>query len=272
MPTEMKLRKNDRQQRILTALRASPSVRLSSLAKLFGVTKETVRRDIDELSEQGHLSRIYGGAVAPFMNYEPGLRERTKLNQEGRRRMAARAVSLVKDCNVLMIDTGATMAHVCEYLAQTVPDSGNVELTVITNSLKNTTTLATNPAIRVIVCPGTYDDREAAAFGAPTLEFISRYNADALLSSGGGIGVDGVTDANSDAVAIKRAMLARSARNLFVIEAAKVNSVLFERVCTLSEVNELVTDEPILPELALALTASNVKLHVAVAVEQESSA
>jgi DeoR/GlpR family transcriptional regulator of sugar metabolism len=268
----MRLRKSDRRQRILTALRASPSVRLSSLAKLFGVTKETIRRDIDELSEQGHLSRIYGGAVAPFMNYEPGLRERTKLNQEGRRRMAARAVSLVHDFNVLMIDTGATMAHVCEQLAQTVSGSGEVALTVITNSLKNTTTLATNPAIRVIVCPGTYDDREAAAFGSQTVEFISRYNADAFLSSAGGIGVDGLTDANSEAVAVKRAMLARSARNLFVIEAAKFNSVLFERVCTLSEVNELVTDEPILPELSLAVATNNVTLHVAGAAEQESSA
>jgi DeoR family transcriptional regulator, glycerol-3-phosphate regulon repressor len=266
----MKLRKDDRRQRILTELRASPSVRLSSLAGLLGVTKETIRRDIDELSEQGLLSRIYGGAVAPFMNYEPGLRERTKVNQEGRRRMAALAVSLVQDCNVLMIDTGATMAHVCEQLARTVPDSGEVELTVITNSLKNTTTLAANPSIRIVICPGSYDDREAAAFGSQTIEFISRFNADAFLSSGGAVGQDGVTDANSEAVAIKRAMLGRCARNLFVIEAAKFNSVMFERVCSLAEINELVTDEPILPELALALATSNVKLHVALPAEQDS--
>lgn len=259
----MKLRKTERQQRILTEFRSSPSVRLGNLASLFDVTKETIRRDIDELSERGLLSRTYGGAVAPSMNYEPKLTERTKVNPEGRRRMAALAASLVEDCNVLMIDTGATMAHVCEQLSQTVPRSGEIELTVITNSLTNTTTLTANPSIRVIICPGAYDDHEAAAFGPQTVEFISRFNADALLSSGGGIAAEGITDANSEAVAIKRAMLARCARSLFVIEAAKFNAVLFERVCLLPEINELVTDVPVVPDLSVALAAAKVKVHVA---------
>jgi DeoR/GlpR family transcriptional regulator of sugar metabolism len=266
---EMKLRKTDRQQRILEEFRTSPSVRLGNLANLFGVTKETIRRDIDELSEQGLLSRTYGGAVAPFMNYEPGLRERTKVNLEGRRRMAAQAVGLVQDCNVLMIDTGATMAHVCEQLAKTIPRTGEVELTVITNSLKNTATLSANASIRVIICPGIYDDGEAAAFGSRTIEFISQFNADVFLTSGGGVSADGVTDANSDAVAVKRAMLARCARNLFAIEAAKFNSGLFEKVCSLEEVDELVTDQPVAPSLGSTLQNSNVRVHVARAGGQQ---
>ena len=47
------------------------------------------------------------------MNYEPGLRERTRVNPEGRRRMARVAVDLIADSTIVMIDTGATMAHVC---------------------------------------------------------------------------------------------------------------------------------------------------------------
>jgi DeoR family transcriptional regulator, glycerol-3-phosphate regulon repressor len=265
----MKLRKNERQQRILTEFRSSPSVRIGDLAILFGVTKETIRRDIDELSNSGLLARTYGGAVAPPMNYEPRLIERTKVNQERRRRMAALTARIVEDCNVLMIDTGATMAHVCEQLSQTVPRSGEVELTVITNSLTNTTTLSTNPSIRVIICPGTYDEREAAAFGPQTIEFISRFNADAFLSSGGGISADGITDANSEAVAIKRAMLARCARSLFVMEAAKFSAALFERVCPLHEISELVTDEPIVPDLSVALATAKVKVHVAGTKERD---
>src|SRR5687768_3740782 len=106
----MKLRKRDRQQKILDEFRISPSVRLGDLADRYEVTKETIRRDIDELSEQGLLARTYGGAVASPMNYEPGIRERSTVNPEGRRRMARVAVNLIADCAIVMIDTGATVS------------------------------------------------------------------------------------------------------------------------------------------------------------------
>src|SRR5687767_3204041 len=99
----MRLRKRDRQQKILDEFRISPSVRLRDLADQYDVTKETIRRDIDELSARGMLARTYGGAVASFMNYEPGLRERTRVNPEGRRRMAQKVVELIADCGIVMV-------------------------------------------------------------------------------------------------------------------------------------------------------------------------
>src|SRR5690606_20369993 len=147
----MKLRKRERQQMILGEFQVSPSVRLGELAERYNVTKETIRRDIDELSAQGLLARTYGGAVASFMNHEPGLRERSQVNPEGRRRMANAAAGLIMDSGILMIDTGSTMEHVSERLAALVPRSGEVELTAITNSLRNATILGGNPSIRVVI-------------------------------------------------------------------------------------------------------------------------
>ena len=82
------MRKDERQERILEQFRSNPSVRLASLADRFAVTKETIRRDIDELAARGLLARTYGGAVASPMNAEPGLAERELVNPDGRRRMA----------------------------------------------------------------------------------------------------------------------------------------------------------------------------------------
>jgi DeoR/GlpR family transcriptional regulator of sugar metabolism len=266
----VKLRKTDRQQKILDEFRISPSVRLGDLAERYGVTKETIRRDIDELSEQGLLARTYGGAVASSMNYEPGLRERTSVNPEGRRRMARVAAGLIADCAIVMIDTGATMSSICEQLAASVPKSGDIELTAITNSLRNAAMLGANPSIRVILCPGNYDDRENAAFGPQTVEFLGRYSVDAVIMSAGGISGENVTDANSEAVAVKRAMLRQANRSILVMDRRKFNFPQFERVCDLGEIDELVTDEPLGPEAATVLAKTRV--HVAAAVRERAEA
>jgi DeoR family glycerol-3-phosphate regulon repressor len=257
----MKLRKRDRQQKILDEFRISPAVRLGDLAGHYNVTKETIRRDIDELSAQGLLARTYGGAVASFMNTEPGLRERARVNPEGRRRMAQLAVDLVVESGVIMIDTGATMAHVCERLAAHVSKSGEVELTAITNSIRNATVLGSNPSIRVVICPGNYDDRENATFGPQTVEFIARFNVDTLVMSAGGLNGDAVTDANSEAVAVKRAMLRQAKRSVLVLEKRKFNFPQFEQVCSLEEIDDLVTDERLTPDVAALVKTT--KVHVA---------
>src|SRR5258708_39951629 len=61
MGGKTKLRKSERQARILGELRASPAIRISALAGEFGVSTETIRRDLDEVNQQGVLSRTYGG-------------------------------------------------------------------------------------------------------------------------------------------------------------------------------------------------------------------
>lgn len=259
----MSQRKDERQQAILSELRAKPSARLQELADLFGVTKETIRRDITELSARGAVSRTYGGALPSYLNHEPGITERALLNPEGRRRMATLAQRLIADCAVIMIDAGSTMAHVCERLVQTVPREGGTALTAITDSLKNAMILGENPAIRVLVCPGAYDAGEMAARGPLALEFIERFHADAVVTSTGGIGAGGAMDANADAAAVKRAMLKQTSRSVFVIESRKFNYTQFETVSPLTSISDLVTDEDVPADLAAALARAGVETHVA---------
>ena len=258
----MGTKKSRRQESILSELRARPSTRLGEFANQFGVSKETIRRDIAELSERGLVARTYGGALPAHLDFEPALSEREHLNPEGRRRMAEIAAGLVADCRVVMIDAGSTMTHVCEGLAANVPRDGGIALTVLTNGVRNMLALAQNPAIRVICCPGTYAEAESGIFGALTVEFIAGFNAEAFLMSASGIGPERVTDANSDAAAVKRAMLRRSGRAILVADAQKHNHVQFETVCALGELGDLVTDTPPPQDLAAALRLNNVRLHV----------
>lgn len=261
----MKLKKADRQQLILSQFRSAPSTRLGELADRLNVSKETVRRDITEMSEKGLLSRTYGGAVASSLNYEPQMRERMQINPEGRRRIGQFAVELVTGVPVLMIDAGSTVASVAEALARSVRRSGEIELTVITNALQNVSILAENPSIRVIVAPGLYDDHEAALFGPLTLEFIAQFRADAVIFGAGGMTAGGIMDAHSDSAAVKRAMLRQANQGILVIDSGKFDYAQFETVCPLSRIDDLVTDGAPPPELAAALEEAGVAVHVATA-------
>ena len=258
----MGLKKRTRQESILSELRSRPSTRLGEFANQFGVSKETIRRDISELSDRGLVARTYGGALPAHLDFEPAMSERAQLNPEGRRRMAEVAAELVRHCHVVMIDTGSTMAHVCERLAANVPRGGVAALTVITNGVRNMQALAQNPSIRIICCPGAYDETEAGVFGALALEFVTGFNAEAFLTSASGIGPDRVTDANSDAAAVKRAMMRQSGRTILVVDGQKHNYVQFETVCALSQLDDMVTDTAPPADLGEALRHGEVRVHV----------
>jgi DeoR/GlpR family transcriptional regulator of sugar metabolism len=257
----MSQRKAARQEGILSELQAQPAARLGELAASFAVSKETIRRDIAELSARGLVARTYGGAFPVSLTHEPGLGARAGINPEGRRRMAEVAERLIRDCSAVMIDTGATMARVCERLAAAVPEGGT-GLTVITNGLRNAAILSDNPAIRILVCPGAYDPHEVATFGPLTLEFVGRFRADAFLTSSGGLDATGAMDPNSDAAAVKRAMLQRAGRSIFVVEHRKFGFVQFETVCGLDAIDVLVTDRVVEPEMAEVLERHGVEVEV----------
>ena len=91
-------------------LRHPPVVQIAELATLFGVSVETVRRDIDGMAEQGLLVRAYGGAAAIQTANEPDLAQRSTILVEERQRMATEALKLVRDGDVLMIDYRLTRA------------------------------------------------------------------------------------------------------------------------------------------------------------------
>ena len=144
----------------MAELRANPTVRVAALARAFGVSTETVRRDLDALSEGGLVSRTYGGAALPAIGVEPSLAQRQRELTAERERIARHAVGLVAARDVLMIDCGSTTWQFARRLA-TLP----MPLTVITNSLGVASTLAANPAIRVVIRPGDYAAGEGGTFG-----------------------------------------------------------------------------------------------------------
>jgi DeoR/GlpR family transcriptional regulator of sugar metabolism len=257
--------KLQRRERIIAELRANPTVRVAALARAFGVSTETVRRDLDALSDGGLVSRTYGGAALPAIGVEPSVAERQRELTRERERIARRAFELLAPREIIMVDCGSTTWHFARRLAiEPLP------LTVVTNSLGIASTLGANPAIRVVVCPGDYASGEGGTFGPETLAFLRRFRADKAVIGAGGLTADGPTEVHSGAAWVKRVMLERARRGILLVDHSKFGQTRHEIICALAELDDLVSDDPPPRPLAKAIAQAEVALHLA-ASESASS-
>lgn len=240
----MRASKSRRQARILSELESAPSLRVGDLADRLEVSTETIRRDLDELTQQGLVNRTYGGAVRP-LGSEPAVSERHALLVEERQRIARAAVPLIAEARVIMIGSGSTTVHVARRIAAEMKN-----VTVITHAFGVATALAHNPTIRVLMAPGDYLAGEGAMVGAHTGAFLSGFFADVAILGASGLTEDGPTDALIESGAVYASMVRRTARTLVVADHSKFDKVFPARYAGWPEIGHLVTDEA--PEGPLA--------------------
>lgn len=254
---QSRLSKKERHELILSEVRRSASIRISRLALRLGVAGETIRRDLIELGDAGLLNRTYGGATISLVTSEPVIAERSQTMIEERARIGRGAAGLIEKGQIVMIDGGSTTYEVARSLSQVKRD-----LTIITNSIGVASVTGANPTFRVILCPGTYDSREASVLGEDTVEFVKRYNADIAIIGASSLSSDGPSDMISGATAVKRAMIARALSTALVVTNDKFGRNSLERVCALGELSDIVTDREPQPALRAVIEAAGTELHV----------
>ena len=257
------MKKLHRHEQMLVDLAKVGAIRIVEQADLYGVTPETIRRDIETLSNEGKLVRTYGGAILSSIADEPSANARTKLHTTERKIIAIEAAELVKHMSVIMVDGGSTTSFFANQLTMRYFNQTGFALTVITNSYDVARALAKSAAIRIIMCPGDFDARENAVFGARTIEFLRGYSASAAVFSAGGVSEEGVMDVNSDAAWVKRAMIKQADRSILMVNDAKIGVRQLERVGGLSIIDQLVCNSPPPKRFGKALKADGVSVRVA---------
>lgn len=246
-----------RQEAILAELRASPAIRIVELANAHNVSTETIRRDLDELSAAGLISRTYGGATGAPLASEPLLDERYRSNQAQRLVLAKAVVPLIRDGDSLMIDAGATTIYVAGRLAAECSN-----LSIVTTSFGVASALAANPTFRIRVCPGEYDPRDGGVGGPDTISYLAQFQVTHTVIGASRLDARGPSDFNATSVSIKRAMIRQAAQTILVLDHEKLEQAAFERICPLSEIDRLVTDRPPPEALARALAKAKVEVHL----------
>jgi DeoR/GlpR family transcriptional regulator of sugar metabolism len=250
----MKKPKRVRQERILTELNQAPSLRVAELARLLDVSTETIRRDLDELTEEGLLNRTYGGAVRS-LSTEPSVTERHTLFVAERERIARAAVRALEGAQVLMIGSGSTTVHTARRIGVEMKN-----ITVLTHSFGVATVLAINPTIKVVMLPGDYHAAEGATVGAHTVSFLNGFYADFAILGASGLGPDGPSEALLECGAVYTAMVARAARTLVVADHSKHDRLFPARYAPWRAIDTVVTDQAPSPTLRESLDHNAVRL------------
>lgn len=259
MLDKARLSKKERHERIISELMASATLRVSELAAELGVSTETIRRDLFELSEKGLINRTYGGAVRP-LGTEPSVSERHRMMVAEREAIAAATVKFIKPNEVVAVGAGATTTHVARRMAAECRD-----LTVITHSFSVATVLAANPTIAVLMCPGRYHGREGMMVGSETIEFLQSYNANWAILGATGVTAEGLSDAEAAAASVYKAMMLRAAETICVADRSKFSQQALAIWARWHDIGRLVTDTPPTGAVARAMERARVDLTVATA-------
>ncbi|HUA53577.1 MAG TPA: DeoR/GlpR family DNA-binding transcription regulator [Candidatus Sulfotelmatobacter sp.] len=257
----MAKRKQARHHQIIAELAANPVVRISSLATQLGVSAETVRRDIDELTRRGVVERTYGGAAVRPVAVQPAVLDRDRLSVAERARIGRHAAGLVRAGDVVMIDSGSTTTQLARALG-----ARPIALTVLTNNIDIAAACAHNPDCRVILAPGDFDARERGLYGAETTGFLRRFHADLAFIGASGLTVDGPTEVETRAVWVKREMLERAAMTRLLVDSTKFGGRHLEIVCPLERLGGIVTDRA--PEGALGAAVRRARIDLEVASDE----
>ncbi len=256
-PDQPRIRKSERREQILLELKLRPHVGIGELARRFGVSRETVRRDFDALSNDGLISRAHGGASAAAPGQYPGFDERNRTLMRERERIGRAAASLVQPGDGVMIDAGSTTLQAARQLARL-----GTRCTVITNSLPVAMALGSGGGAEVIMAPGELNPDEAAVTGPDTVEFLRQYNANLCLIGAMGLDEKGFSETVRGFSSVKRAMLETCGAAHLLICHDKFDQKGLARVGALDALKSVVTDATPGPALNRALAAAGVRVMV----------
>jgi len=242
-----------RQARILDEVRRAGGVRVSDLTALLGVSDMTIRRDLDQLSNDGAIQKVHGGAVlGSHVTEEPGFEVKSSLAQPAKRAIATRAAELISPGTAIALSAGTTTWALGQFVAS-IPG-----LTVVTNSTTVADTIsASEVGKHTVILTGGVRTPSAALVGPVADTTIRSLHFDQLFL--GVHGMDqhaGFTTPNLAEAETNRALISRAREVIVLADSSKWGTVGLADFGPLSVADVLITDSALSNEARAALTES----------------
>jgi len=249
---------NQRQQRILELVPRQGFVSIESLSKHFGVSAQTIRRDVNELCDRALLQRFHGGAGLASSVENIAYDSRQGMCLAEKARIAHLIASDIPDNASLFIDIGTTS----EEVARALKDHHG--LRVITNNFNVAAILSGSDAREVIITGGLIRPSDLGIVGEATEDFIDQFKVDFGIITVSSIDADGtLLDYDYREVRAAQRIIKNSRRVVLAVDQTKFSRSAMVRLGDLSCVNDLYTDQEPPENIVRILEQFGVDLHIA---------
>ena len=206
---------------ILGLLREKNSVTVTELKDILNASESTVRRDITALYKAGKLTRVFGGAVAlehTVNAYEPTVAQKSELNIEEKKKIAAYAASLIQPEDFVYLDAGTTTGYMLEHL-------NGSRATFVTNGVSHARTLA-QMGIRVLLIGGELKGSTEAGIGSQAMQMLKNYHfTKGFFGTNGMTQREGFTTPEANEALVKRTAMEQCLEKYVVSDSSKFGQI-----------------------------------------------
>lgn len=230
---------NERHSKIRVGLEKNGAVIVAELAKAFGVSDETIRRDLLFLEREGVLSRVHGGAIAA-VTLKPAGEFSVRIDEHRREKneLSCLAAELIEEGDIIAIDAGTTALE----FAEVVKDKFE-NLTVITHSLGVFNILSQSDAIQTVLVGGSYDKGEDAFCGHLTVQSLRTLHAAKAFIFPTGISLScGISDFHLKLADVQNTLLSISDKIIVLADSSKFEKTSLCKLSDLKAEHIYVTD------------------------------
>jgi DeoR/GlpR family transcriptional regulator of sugar metabolism len=231
--------REERLQIILKMLETNQRVSSVQLAEILNVSDDTIRRDLNELDENGLLKKVHGGAV-PKSPSPYKLTERINISHEEKLILGQKAQQFFKDGQVIILDNGSTNMEVAKLMS---PD---LKATVFTTSIPIAQILCEHPNIELFMLGGKVFKDAQNTYGTEVIELLGKIRADIFLLGVCGMHHQiGVTMPDWGESVVKRKMAEGSQKVIALVTADKLNTAENYVVCPYQQIDVMLIDNTI---------------------------
>jgi len=246
----------ERRRSILEMLNRDGRVLVADLARQFRTSQVTIRKDLEILHSQGRAHRTHGGALPAQASAleDPTLTQKEKLHRKEKLQIATAAARMVKEDQVVILDSGTTTTAIARALRE------HQNLTIITNAVNIAAELA-GSAFEVILTGGSLRKNSFSLVGPIAEETLHRLNADVLFLGVDGFDVHfGLSTPNLLEAKVNRAMMEVARLTVAVCDSSKFGRRSLSAIAPVSAIHQVITDHGIAKSDLAALKKAGIQV------------
>ncbi|MBN3765027.1 DeoR/GlpR family DNA-binding transcription regulator [Burkholderia sp. Ac-20365] len=228
---------SQRKKLILEALKRDGQVLARPLSDAFGVSEDTVRRDLRELAAEGKLQRVHGGAL-PSSPAVANLAGRQAIGSEAKAAIGRAAAQMIAPGQIAFVDGGTTAIQLARHLP------ADLHATIVTHSPSVAVELAAHEALEIVLIGGRLFRHSMVTVGAAAIETLGHIRADLYFMGVTGVHPEaGLSTGDLEEAYVKRALMGRAAETVVLASSEKLNAASAYMIAGIDAVSTIIVEK-----------------------------